>query len=595
MNELIKSGFLEQIFYPIDSIVVDYDFRNVSYTGISDSSGDAGYLIFNNATGINYQYSGSKIYGFYNPALSIINTGYGAIPLSIVSGNFAGNAKLKILGSVSSADWTTFVAFKHLETGFSDASKVIFSSKTGDVSTSGFVFGINGCNRLFYEYNTPSSGKRIFTVNQDLDNKNLISLSKIDSTLSIGLHQFNDSLNKLSTDFEFNLSDFVPSNEFYIGGMKASGLNYRNFSGYIDNFIIFNEGLKFAQRNTFAKAFFCSGFASGFYESVSNSFTIVTGLEFQEIPIATGITGYVPVFQALETVNGGVVSGYTYSGVSGITYESQAVEVTGVEIGTATTTFFREPSGLIDYGYSAPFGNSKILLLSDFDDSYKEVYSFSGVNNNDLNLIPNFSQDVFAYSILPTESGEWINFYVNGMSQTLVTGFSSQPSGEFTVSNEIIASQSFFDAFDFPIYDIISGSGSLTGLTTQDVTNGSKAFSGSYINNRDLYLNGMKLISGIDYSGVSSTVVLTTTNLTDGDVLVLPRHDKNLSRYTGYNNNNFDTSLNLFDEQIWVNGLRQIKNVDYQKLSNFNLNYSTFSLDPMLDIIYNNDTGYFNV
>ena len=595
MNALIKSGFLEKIFYPIDSIVVDYDFRNVSYTGISDSSGDVGYLIFNNATGIDYQYSDSNVYDFYNPALSIVNAGYGAIPLSVVSGNFAGNAKLKILGGVSSADWTTFVAFEHLETGFPGVSKVIFCSKSGDVSTSGFVFGINGCNRLFYEYNTASSGKRIFTVDEDLDNKNLISLSKINSALSIGVHQFNNSLNKLSQDFQFNLSDFIPSNDFYIGGMKASGSDYRNFSGYIDNFIIFNEGLEFSDRNTFARAFFCSGFASGSYESVSDSFVIVTGLEFQDIPIATGITGYVAIFKALETVNGGVISGYSYSGVSGITYESQIVEMTGIETGTFTSTYFNEPSGLIDYNYSLRFGNSKILLLNNFDSSYKEVYSFSGQNNNDLNLIPNFSQDIFAYLIFPTGIGELINFYANGVNQPLVTGFSSQMNGEFIVSGQVIMSESFFDAFDSTIYDIIAGSGSLTGLTTQDITNGSKAFSGSYIDNRDLYLNGIKLMSGIDYSGVGSTVVLSTTALIDGDILVLPKHDKNLSRYTGYNDNNFDTSLNLFDEQVWVNGLRQIKNVDYQKLSNFNLNYSTFSLEPMTDIIYNNDTGYFNV
>ena len=595
MNALIKSGFLEQIFYPIDSIVVDYDFRNVSYTGILDSSGDAGYLIFNNATGINYQYSGSKIYGFYNPALSIINTGYGAIPLSIVSGNFAGNAKLKILGDVSSANWTTFVTFKHLETGFSGVSKVIFSSKTEDVSTSGFVFGINGCNRLFYEYNTASSGKRIFTVNQDLDNKNLISLSKIDSTLSIGLYQFNNSLNKLPAHFEFNLLDFTPSNNFYIGGMKNFNSDYRNFSGYIDNFIIFNEGLKFPESNAFARAFFCSGFAAGFYEDVSNSFVIVTGLEFQDVPIATGITGYVPILKALETVNGGVVSGYIYSGISGIIYESRIVEMTGSGIGTSTVTYFYNPSGLIDYGYSVPFGNSKILLLNNFDSSYKEVYSFSGQNNNDLNLIPSFSRDTDTYSIFSTGTGEWLNLYVNGISEPLVSGFSSQMSGDFIISENSISSESFFDIFDSSIYDIIFGSGSLTGLSTGDVFSGSKTFSGSYINNRDLYLNGIKLTSGIDYSGVGTTVVLTTTNLTDGDILVLPRHDKNLSRYTGYNDNNFDTNLNLFDEQIWVNGLRQIKNVDYQKLSNFNLNYSTFSLDPMPDVIYNNDTGYFNV
>jgi len=432
-------------------------------------------------------------------------------------------------------------------------------------------------------------------VNQDLDNKNLISLSKQDSIFFIGIHQFGDFLNQSSSDSQFQLLDYNSSNFFYIGGMGSSGSNYRNFSGYVDSFMYLNRGMDFPERNTFAKAFFCSGFAPGNYQTNSVTQIIVTGLEFQNVAVATGITGYVEILIGAESVGSGVINRYSYSGVTGITYESQLIELTGVESAQFDSIVFDEPIGLIDYEYAVPFGNSKILLLNDFDASYKEVYSFSGVNSDDLNLIPNFSQNAFVYSIFPTGIGEWINFYANGISQPLVTGFISGMNGEFVVSGEIIMSESFFDAFDSSVYDIISGSGSLTGLTTQDVTNGSKAFSGSYINNRDLYLNGMKLTSGIDYSGVGATVVLSTTNLTDGDILVLPKHNKNLSRFTGYNDNNFDTNLSLFDEQVWVNGLRQIRGTDYEKLSNFNLNYSTFSLDPMTDIIYNNDTGYFNV
>ena len=51
------------------------------------------------------------------------------------------------------------------------------------------------------------------------------------------------------------------------------------------------------------------------------------------------------------------------------------------------------------------------------------------------------------------------------------------------------------------------------------VSAGSKALSGSFVNNRDVYLNGNKLISGIDYSGVGQTVVISTTNLIDGDII----------------------------------------------------------------------------
>lgn len=592
MNALIKSGFLDKIFQPRNAIVIDYDFRNVSYTGIAASSNNTGYLIFNQEIGTNYQYSGSKIYDFNNPALSISDTN--AVSQAVVSGNFNGNTKLKILGSLDTTDWTIFTTFKHLETGFPQVSKVIFSSKSGDVSTSGFAFGINGGNRLFCEHNTPSSGRKIYTVNQDLDNKNLISLSKKGSVFFIGTHQFGDFLNQSSSDSRFELLDYNSSNCFYIGGMGTSGSDYRNFSGYVDSFMYLNRSMDFPERNTFAKAFFCSGFASGNYQTNSAIEIVVTGLDFQNIAVATGITGYVEILIGTEKIGSGIVNRYSYSGVTGVTYESQLVELTGIESGQFDSLIFNGPSGLIDYNYSVPFGNSKILLLSDFDSSYKEVYSFSGVNNDDLNLIPSFSQGTKTYSIFPTGTGEWLNLYVNGISEPLVSGFSAQMSGDFIISGNSISSELFFDAFDFPVYDIISGSGSLTGLSTGDVTSGSKAFSGSYVNNRDLYLNGIKLISGIDYSGVGATVVLSTSGLIDGDILILPKHNKNLSRYTGYNDNNFDTNLNLFDEQVWVNGLRQIKNTDYQKLSNFNLNYSTFSLDAMPDIIYNNDTGYFN-
>jgi hypothetical protein len=77
--------------------------------------------------------------------------------------------------------------------------------------------------------------------------------------------------------------------------------------------------------------------------------------------------------------------------------------------------------------------------------------------------------------------------------------------------------------------------------------------------------------------------------------MLLPKHNMNFSRYTGYNDNNFNSSLSLFDEQIWVNGLRQMRGLDYLKVADFSLKYSSFSLEPFPDIIYNNDTGFFNV
>ncbi len=596
MNEIIKSGFLETIFCDRSSVSIDYDFRNPSYTGVTDSAGYSNYVIFNNQTGIQYQYSGSNIYSNDNPALSYNDkVGGGNVNPGIVSGQFNGQNKLKILGDFDSPDWTAFIVFKHLETGSFDKSKVILSSQNSGSAISGFSIGINGCNRLFCEHSTPSDGKRIYTLGQELDNKNVISVAKIDSSIQLSTHQFEDTLNKKSLNVQFDLADFSNSNNFYLGGLGVSGVGYNNFSGYIDSFMLFNLGLDFPERNTFAKAFYCSGYASGVYETQFETFLSVTGVEYQNVIVGTGITGYVPASGVTATSNGSSVTGFFYSGVTGYLYEYQLVELTGAAQGTSEITVYRPPSGIIDFGYSVPFGNSKVLLLANFDDSNKEVYSFSGKNSEDVNLIPQFSQSDARYTILNTGSGELVNLYVNGLACTYVTGITGDNDGDFTVSSGFINSNSFFDVTDFATYDLISGSGSLTGISTQDITNTTKVLSYNYVNHRDLYLNGNKLISGIDYAAVTGAITIYTTNLIDGDLLLLPKHEMNRIRYTGNNSNNFDTNINLFDEQIWVNGLRQVKGLDYEKLADFSLRYTTFSLEPFSQVIYNNDTGYFNV
>lgn len=593
MNEIIKSGFLDTIFSKNADLQIDYDFRTPSFTGLVDSSGNIGYLLFNNQTGISSQYSGSKIYDTGNPAITYSDDG--SIPISLVSGYFNGKSKYKVLGKVADSDWTAFIVFQNLETGDYVNSKIIFSSKNTDSSISGFAVGINGCNRVFCEHNTPLSGRRIYTLNQELDNKNVISVSKTDSSISIGMHQFDDTLNKISCDNKFDLIDYSYSDKFYLGGLGVSGQGYKNFSGVVDSFAMFNVGLGFAERNTFAKAYFCSSFSTGGFVPSIETFQSVTGIELQTVVVGTGVTGYVEYLAGTENINGGTVNKYGYSGVTGYIYDTIPVEITGSSTGGSETLVYYKPSGIYDYGYISTFANSKIILLNNFDSSMKEVYSFSGKNNDDLNLIPNYSINTLKYTILSTGSGEAINFYANGLAQPYVEQLTSAMTGDFVVSGNAIDGDGFFDISDFPIYDIISGTSSITGITTGDVSVGIKALASSYVDNRDLYLNGNKLVSGINYLSSGSSIVITTSDLVDGDLMLLPKHNQNLTRYTGYNDNNFDTSIKLMDEQVWVNGLRQIKLLDYEKVANFSLKYSTFSLEPLSDIIYNNDTGFFNV
>lgn len=593
MIEIIKSGYLDQIFTPRSSSVLDYSFLAPSYTGVTDSAGNTGYVIFNNETGVNYQYSGGRIYSTGNPGVTYSELG--AIPPSLVSGSFNGKTKIKTLGSLNLDDFSAFIVFQHSETGIINESKVLFSTKGNDSSVSGYTFGINGCNRLFFEHNTPSSGKRVYTLEYELDNKNLASISKIESGLQMSLHQFDDYLNKFSVNDRYNLVDYAPSDTLYVGGLGASGAGYRNFSGQIDSLLVMNRGLEFPERNVFSQAFFCSGYQTGFYDTVSAIYNTVTGAQYQDVIVGTGITGYVEVSGGTIQVGSGTVTQYVYSGVTGYLYSNLLIELTGAVTGQSDSLLYNPPSGLYNYGYVLPFANSKVVLNADFDSSYKEVYSFSGRGSNDLNVIPAFSRDASKFSILSTGSGENINFYVNGLVEPYVTSLSFVMTGDFVVSGDLVDSDAFFDSNDVAIYDIIYGSGSLTGITSADVASGTKSIPSSFVNSRDLFLNGSKLISGIHYSGVGANVVISTTDLIDGDLLVLPKHTVNLSRYTGLNDNNFNSSLNLFDEQVYVNGLRQLPDLDYLKVSDFSLKYSSFSLAPQTEIVYNNYTGNLNV
>jgi hypothetical protein len=596
MNSSVKSGFLNEIFLPQENLIIDYDFRspvlNTNYFVLSLPSNTTGYLAFNLQKETGVQYSGSKIIDTGHPAISYSDAG--AVPVGLISGQFNGKSKYRILGDITGQDWTAYIAFQHLDTGIYNESKVLLSNKNTANSVSGFAFGINGCNRLFLEYNVDSVDKRIFTLNKELDNKNVASISKIDSNVYIALHQYGD-LNSFSAEEKFVLSGYTDSYSYYLGGLGASGQTYRNFSGYIDQFIMMDRGLDFPERNTFSEAFYCSGYFTGQYQALVSAFNVVTGVEYQNVLVATGITGYQEYLKGYEVINGQNVAVYSYSGLTGLLYEEKLVELTGSNTSDYELQTFSVGSGLPDYQYIFSFANSKIISFNNFDGSYKEVYSFSGRNTDDINLNSAFVAGNNRFAILPTGSGETVNLYVNGLAEPLVNALSDSYTGDFVLSGNYVDSQGFYDKDDVVAYDLIRGSGNITGVSSIEETNGFMILPLSFVNDRDIYLNGVKMISGIDYSGTLIGVVLQPSGFSAGDVLVLPKHNANLIRYTGYTDNNFDTKLRLFDEQIWINGLRQVKYADYEKIPDFSLKYSSFSLEPYTETIYNNDTGFFNV
>jgi hypothetical protein len=93
--------------------------------------------------------------------------------------------------------------------------------------------------------------------------------------------------------------------------------------------------------------------------------------------------------------------------------------------------------------------------------------------------------------------------------------------------------------------------------------------------NYDIYLNGQKMASGINYSVSGNQLTVSGNDLTDindpsGDYLeikfipIYPQAIKNNYQIT--QSQNYLSGVSGFSEQIWLNGLRQMDGLDYLKL-----------------------------
>ena len=131
---------------------------------------------------------------------------------------------------------------------------------------------------------------------------------------------------------------------------------------------------------------------------------------------------------------------------------------------------------------------------------------------------------------------------------------------------------------DTVLFDVVSGN-SITGYY-----NASDAhYTGEYLN-KDIYLNGQKLTSGIDYdasthnSKPSVKLESSALNLTfpdGGDLFFVPHASSDFTVTTSSGGGKEFTVSNIFFEQVWVNGIRQVPGVDYYKVPDNSLVSST--------------------
>ena len=243
---------------------------NYIYSGILGlETGDMPvYYDFDTVSGAKYNSVNFASF-FIGQGKDVISTNNASINGS--SGNFSnGYLSLDNHEDLFSNDFTIFVSQEKCYTG----DGVLFSClKDGEIK-SGYSFGINSANKMYFEtFDNQKQKYNIQTSLLQLSDKNLIRLKVLDDFVSFSV--YNNSNKSFETEVKnINLDSIIPSNEFLIG----SGENQKNYSGFIDEFVYIKENVSDVNSNIFASGFW-SDTKSG------DSFLIQAG-------VTGGISGY---------------------------------------------------------------------------------------------------------------------------------------------------------------------------------------------------------------------------------------------------------------------------------------------------------------
>ena len=218
-KESINSGFLE-IFYTF-------------------ASGE-GDIVWNDLHTKSEHYCGDKLLANKFPGLSI---GYTDTPSNPIAGSgyFTRNDMLRVGSGIGYDDWAIFMDFGDelcaQNKQIANVPEVLVSSMDSPSSISGFNLCINNSNKLFFEYNS-SDGKIIHTLDQELANFNVVSLSysNFNNEIDLSYHDFPNGQNKNKA---FKVEGYKHGDVWYLGGMHNPSAQYTGYSGHIDDFLFF--------------------------------------------------------------------------------------------------------------------------------------------------------------------------------------------------------------------------------------------------------------------------------------------------------------------------------------------------------------------
>jgi hypothetical protein len=608
-----------------------------SLTTFYDFTGGSGNGIYNSLYPVSELSTSGLFISDLNPGIIVNNQ----VPFSeIFTGNMSGGESIRVGGTNPMNNFTAMIDY---EVDFCSSSgnhgNVLLSSRIDGTGVSGFIFGINQSNKLFFEYEA-SGFDKIHTLYHEIPKRvsAVLRLSE-NNHVSLGFYDYEDDRFKSQ---RFSIPNYDQSDTLYLGSLyNNTGTLYSGLEGSFNNFSLFSGFLGDDGSAACVECLFFTGVQD---ESTSSPFSVfrTTGYSFN-IVSESGITGHKPTIGTVPHPTGGTTTVVSLKDLSGVTHLVNEVgPLTGL-VGTGTDNVSGH-SQKFDYALKSRYGIKSISLLSPAQSGdLLEIYSYqqpqSSFNIQSLNFNIDKSGKsgalLFHNGILNNEGVDY------GIIGDVFTGDVSQgydPSDNFSynlIPERIIVTP--FSGLWSGAKILLNSGSSGTGQAyypnaPQYIESGTDilitGISGINLTGYDLFLNGQKMAEDYDYeiahSGVTPLLKVYGTHVPEltadvsytGDMFVSgwPAYPpsgitnvqqgtmtfvqkttgSSVNRYVNYNTGADLKSVTItgFSEQVWLNGIKQI---GYDK---------TFPCDPVSGVqdyfdnyylFYNNNVKHFNI
>ncbi len=527
--------------------------------------------------------------------------------ISLGSGHFSGNGSLEFSSGFNDSNWTMFIDCNVPSEFAVGRSKVLLTSYYGWASQSGFAVTIDDSRDLNFEYRITGNQVNSYSTHLPIEENNLISISKdeANSSIIIGKHDLSENKH----EFEKFQAVYTKGDRLYIGGIRSSfylNSGYTGFSGYINEILFLNQSCNSEQLTELSNLFAITGYSPATTGSVITTYPLVTGVDSAAlITTGSGNIGYELYYDADGNA-------YYPSGVSG------AINQTGILIyydpvnsGQLEEVVNIDEVFLIDSGLRTKYAPKYLSFNTQIENTDSmEIYYYSSFDSSKTSsLQPNFSATPGKLYFDTGVSDIKFNLYDNGIRQVSGVDY------DYAANNSVIDSNSYTsysnniddNVFISSLPESVSVISGFTFTPTQgsDFTYSSFPFSLANDSGYLLYLNGQKLIQGssFDYTIAGNTLTInnSTSNYETGNIDIANIRSGSprayINSYGVVGANFYTTGINnvVIDENIFLNGQRLTRDIDYVKVSSGDLRIRNAIISDQSFPFFTGETGFFNV